>query len=145
MMRYTSNFSRAELIATTTGLPNKPGPAEEEKLIYLAGYVLQPVRDRWERVAVTSGYRSHAVNERIGGSPGSQHRKGEAADIVPLEADIKDVYWMVKESRIPFGQCILEFRGGKEWIHVSLVRWNHPNNEALVYENGVYRRYNGRL
>lgn len=138
-MKLSENFTFEELVATDTGLPNDPGPAETQKLMYLANYVLQPVRDRWGPVTVTSGFRSHAVNERVGGSPTSQHRKGEACDIVPVEADLEEVYcWIVENSRISFGQCIYE-KG--EWIHVSLPRLSAPNGEALIFDGRQYGPY----
>lgn len=45
-------------------------------------YILQRIRDRFQRpVVVTSGYRTVAYNKAIGGSTGSNHTKGLAADI----------------------------------------------------------------
>ncbi|HEY4712342.1 MAG TPA: D-Ala-D-Ala carboxypeptidase family metallohydrolase [Dehalococcoidia bacterium] len=137
-MKLSGNFTLAELTATRTGLPNEPGALEEQKLLYLANYVLQPVRDRWGRVRISSGYRSPAVNIAAKGSSTSQHLPGEAADIVPLDSDIRDVYrWLVEESRIAFGQAIYE----TAWIHVSLVRMDRPNGEALVYDGRDFRKY----
>lgn len=44
---------------------------------------LQDLRDSVGRpIRVNSGYRCQAYNRRIGGSPGSQHMTGRAADIV---------------------------------------------------------------
>lgn len=143
-MNLSRDFTFAELASTSTGLPNNPGPGEAEKLLYLANYVLQPVRDRWGRVIVTSGFRAAAVNRRVGGSPASQHTRGEAADIVPADDDIKRVFhWLAAESGVPFGQAILELAGGKRWIHASLVRPWKANGEALVFDGGEYRAYRG--
>lgn len=45
--------------------------------------ILQDVRDHFgAAVTVTSGCRCEAYNAKVGGSPGSQHRLGRAADIV---------------------------------------------------------------
>jgi hypothetical protein len=86
----------------------------------------------------------------VGGALTSQHVTGEAADIVPRETDIKEVYkWIVEDSRIPFGQCIYEEKNvsGRKvrWIHISLVRFDKPNNEALIYNGKHYTVYNGHL
>lgn len=138
------NFSREEMIATSYGLPNEPDRGADEKIRYLANYILQRIRDRFGRIKVDSGYRSRAVNSKAGGSVSSQHLRGEAADIVPKEANIADVYrWIVEESGIPFGQCIWE--NGGLWIHISLVR-DGVNNQALTTKDGKrYRLYNGKL
>jgi uncharacterized protein YcbK (DUF882 family) len=142
-MRLSENFPLEELTATDTGLPNQPDEEAEVKLLYLANYVLQPIRDRWGRIDVTSGYRSGAVNKAVGGSETSQHRLGEAADIVPAEADLKAVYrWIVEESRIAFGQAIYE---RDSWLHVALCRLDKPNREALVFNGKRYERYMGAL
>lgn len=144
-MHLSENFTLEELTSTDTGLPNNPGHGEAEKLMYLANYVLQPVRDRWGPVRVTSGFRSALVNERVGGSPASQHLAGEAADMVPVEAEMRDVFhWIVTRGPVAFGQCILEEKGGAGWIHVSLVRPWKDNYEPLVYDGSSFERYGGR-
>lgn len=45
-------------------------------------YILQRIRDHFRRpVTISSGYRTPAYNSSIGGSGGSNHTKGKAADI----------------------------------------------------------------
>lgn len=139
-MKLSENFSLEELTATSTGLMNHPTDEAEEKLLYVANYLLQLIRDRWGSIRVNSGYRSPAVNAQVGGSATSQHRFGEAVDFIPLEADMKEVfYWLVKDSGIAFGQAILE----PGWIHVSLVRVKGPNYQALTFDGKTYRPYMG--
>lgn len=141
-MILTENFTIEELTATSTGLNNAPGERESEKLLYVAAYLLQPVRSRWGRVMVTSGFRSPEVNARVGSKPTSQHTRGEAADFLPLDAGIDEVFrWIVKESGIRFGQIIRESVGGRDWIHISLPRLGGPNWQALVYDGRSYRPY----
>lgn len=131
-MKLSENFDLSELTRTSTGLPNEPDDEAEEKLLYLASFILQPIRDRWGKVHLNSGYRSAAVNQRVGGAATSQHCLGEAADLITLEAPLRDVYrWIVEDSRLAFGQCIYELHA-TDWIHISLPRINKPNHEALV-------------
>lgn len=146
MTRLSDNFTLAEMIATNTGAPNAPDERATEKLLYLASFILQPIRDRWGLIRVTSGYRSPAVNLKVGGQASSQHLFGEAADIIPLGARITDVYrWIAEESRIAFGQCIYESRGN-DWIHISLPRTGRRNREALLSpEPGLFLKFNGRF
>lgn len=139
-MQLSKSFTLAELTVTKTGLSNVPGPEEIEKLQWLAEDILQPIRDRFGPIKVTSGFRTSEVNFAAGSkSPYSQHIKGEAADIIPQKARLTEVFdWIVKESGLFFGQCIIE-KG--TWIHISLPRQGKPNQQALVYDGKTYREY----
>lgn len=140
--KLSKNFALEELCATETGEDNIPDEAQKEKLFYLANLVLQPIRNTWGRIHINSGFRSELVNKKIGGSPTSQHMRGEAADIVPLDASIDDVFAWCRENLV-FGQLILEsiiFNGADvRWIHISLPRQNKPNMHVMAYNNGTYR------
>ena len=139
-MMLTENFSLSELTHTTTGLMNQPDEDSEVKLLYVANYLLQPIRNRWGALKISSGYRSPAVNAQVKGSATSQHRLGEAVDFTPLEAEMKDVFrWLVQDSGIAFGQAILE----PSWIHVALTRLKGPNYQALTFDGKTYRPYTG--
>jgi hypothetical protein len=49
--------------------------------------VLDPARERLGKaIRVNSGYRCPKHNLKVGGVAGSQHMKGEAADIVPVDS-----------------------------------------------------------
>ena len=139
-MRLSKNFTLDELIVTSTSGSNIPPGLHKEKLLYTANYLLQPVRDKWGPVVVNSGYRSQAVNTTIGGSSTSQHCKGEAADIRTPTADLWEVYLWILDN-LNFGQCIYEEKGAAKWIHISLPRVDKPNQQALLYEDGVYSNY----
>ena len=78
----TRHFSMTELIITNTGLENFP-PLEIRNRLRLLAQYLETVRERCEGtpLIVHSGYRSKAVNAKIGGSPTSAHLLGWAADI----------------------------------------------------------------
>ena len=94
-MNLSKNFTLDELIVTSTSGSNIPPGIHKEKLLYVANYLAQPIRDRWGVVIVNSGYRSEAVNAAIGGSKTSQHPRGEAIDIRTPDADLWEVYlWL---------------------------------------------------
>ena len=81
--RFPERFSFPELVRTDTGLPNVPGWKEILNLRLLARY-LDLVREEYGKpIAVNSGFRSSAVNEKVGGVKNSAHLEGLAADIVP--------------------------------------------------------------
>lgn len=128
MINLSKNFTLEEMVVTNTGLPNIPQDIHKEKLLYLANYIMQPIRDKWGEVTICSGYRSIEVNKVIGGSDTSQHIQGEAADFILPDMD-KVFDWIV--LNIKFGQCIRESKNIKEWIHISLPRLNQVNQQAF--------------
>ena len=136
MAIWPKNFTLEEMTRTNTGLPNTPSTEEEKKLLWMATYMLQPIRDKWGRLYTTSAYRSFGVNEKVGGHIHSQHKDAEATDFQP-EANIKEVFNWIRESGIKYGQLIYEKHGDKEWIHISMPRLNRENGQNLSIINGV--------
>ena len=70
-MQLSRNFSLQELIKSDTairkGIDNNPNADQIEKLKALCENILQPVRDHFGRVKVTSGYRSPELCSAIAG------------------------------------------------------------------------------
>lgn len=123
-MKLSTNFTARELTRSPTakrfGLDNKPGPTETIALKELCLNVLQPLRDKFGPLIVTSGYRSPRLNRLIpGSSPTSQHTLGQAADIRPVDPEVAlaDIVLYARE-RLPVDQVILEYPPGG-WVHVS--------------------------
>ena len=83
-MNLTRNFTLSELTKSDTairkGINNNPNAEQIEKLKALCENILQPVRDHFGRVKITSGYRSPELCTAIGSSVNSQHARAEAAD-----------------------------------------------------------------
>ena len=90
-MKLSRNFSLQELIKSDTairlGIDNNPNADQIEKLKDLCENILQPVRDQFGRVKVTSGFRSEELCLAIGSSVNSQHAKAEAADFEVMGVD----------------------------------------------------------
>jgi zinc D-Ala-D-Ala carboxypeptidase len=136
-VKLSENFTLEEMTRTDAPFSNSPNGQSTEKLIYLASYLLQPLRNRFGRIHVTSGFRSREVNKHIGGAFNSQHLLGEAADIVPEDADIDTVFNWARQFLI-YGQIILENKNGSRWIHISLPRIFGQNMMAMTYNDGKY-------
>lgn len=122
--RLAPNFTLAELVHSDTavkrGLPNVPDAAAVANLRLLAQRVLQPIRDRFGPVRITSGYRSPAVNRAVGGASTSQHTTGQAADFSVAGASQDQVrQWIV--ANLPFDQLIL-YSSGRFHISYSATR-----------------------
>jgi len=127
-MMLSKNLSLVEVMKSATaikhGIANEPTPEHLQNLKDIAENVFQPIRDHFSMpIAVSSGYRSNALNELIGGSKRSQHCKGQAFD---LDADVyggvtnREIFEYIK-NRLDFDQLIWEFGTDNEpaWVHVS--------------------------
>ena len=125
-MNLTRNFTLSELIKSDTairkGINNNPNAEQIEKLKALCENILQPVRDHFGRVKITSGFRSPELCTAIGSSVNSQHAKAEAADFECIGVDNAELFDWIKFNLEP-DQLILEFYTPGEpnsgWIHCS--------------------------
>ncbi len=118
-IQFTENFRLSEFTKSATadrlGLNNEVPENLLKNLYALCVNVLQPLRDAMGPVTITSGYRSPAVNEEIGGSSTSQHMAGEAADLVISGKSVRQVCNYI-DRNLPHDQLIYEFGS---WTHVS--------------------------
>ena len=140
-MKLSDNLLLAEVIKSNTaikyGIDNSPTEEHLENLKAIAQDVFQRVREHFGKaIYVSSGYRSEALNERIGGSSTSQHCKGEALD---LDAQVyggltNAQLFSYIEEWITFDQLIWEFGSNTEpdWIHVSYKKDGNNRGQKLV-------------
>ena len=128
MMKY---FSIGEMIQSDTakkyGIDNTPGIIEENNIKRLIDEILDPIREEYgSPIRVSSGYRCKRLNSLVGGSNTSQHMKGEAADLIPVDGDTRRLFdiirKMIKEGKIKTGQLIWEYgtQTKPKWVHISL-------------------------
>jgi len=127
-MNLTRNFTLSELIKSDTairkGINNNPNAEQIEKLKALCENILQPIRDHFGRVKITSGFRSVELCEAIGSSARSQHARAEAADFECIGVDNAELADWIHQN-LPYDQLICEFYTPGEpnsgWIHCSYV------------------------
>ena len=145
-MEPTRNFSLSELTKSDTairkGINNNPNAEQVEKLKALCENILQPIRDHFGRVKVTSGFRSEDLCLAIGSSRNSQHAKAEAADFECIGVDNAELAdWIHKN--LPYDQLILEYYTPGEpnsgWIHCSYIP--HGSRAQFLH---CYRDENGK-
>ena len=123
------HFTISEMLKSDTAIKQRlwnGAPKEaEENLRALVDEVLDPLREAYGRpICVNSGYRCPKLNTLVGGTPNSQHMRGEAADIQPVvgnEADLPELARILIENG-KFDQLIIY----PTFIHVSYKRlgWN---------------------
>ena len=139
-MRLSKDFTLSEFTDTDTGLPNVPGQEEIRNLKLLVQKVLQPARDKFGVINVTSGFRSPEVNSAVGGSATSDHVHGRAADIQC--EDMAAVFNYIRKY-LPFKQLIWEFGTDVQpgWIHVSYDANNNRGEVLKAIKKGGKTKY----
>lgn len=126
-MQLSEHFHLSEFVSSQTAarrrIDNTPPAQAIDNLRRLCKVVLEPIREHFGPVIISSGYRSPALNRAVGGAATSQHVAGEAADIeVPGVSNVELAEWIARSGR-PFDQLILEFYTPGDpssgWVHVS--------------------------
>lgn len=119
-MQLSKNFSLAELvasqIATRKGIDNTPAPAIVANLTRLATLLEQVRAVVGAPIAISSGYRSPALNKALSGAANSAHVLGLAADISTAKLAPKALALLIRQSGIIFDQLIYE----GTWVHIGL-------------------------
>ena len=142
MTNITKHFTLEELCASATakarGIENRPQVQQIIALVYLAVYVLEPLRMAMnEPIPISSGFRCEQLNRAIGGVSNSQHMKGQAADLCiggDLERGKK--WFNYIKNNLKFDQLIWEHsRSGTYWVHVSFIHPDLGRNRRQVIDN----------
>ena len=150
-IRLSKNFALAEMVKSSTAerlrVDNSPSSIHLVNLTHLCINILQPVREQFGVITINSGYRSPALNAKVGGSKTSQHCNGQAADFESFSTPNPDLaLWITKN--LEFDQIILEFYDGKDpnsgWVHCSYNLMGNrkkiltalKTKSGVVYKNG---------
>ena len=146
-MQLSTNFWLSEFTASETaeaqGIDNTPNYTEKLKLALLCQDILQPARDNFGQLNVTSGFRGKALNKAVGGADDSQHRLAEAGDVIPEYVSCKELTQWIRDNT-DFDQVIWEKRSdGVEWVHVSYKPLRENRGEVLtaIVDSGGNARY----
>lgn len=136
-MFLTQHFTLAEMTASQTanreGIDNTPDSQAIANLVRLC-QTLEAVRSLVDRpILVSSGYRSKALNRKVGGAASSAHVQGLAADIIAVSLTPRELARRIADSGLPFDQLILEFDG---WVHLGIGR-TPLRREILTIRKGT--------
>jgi hypothetical protein len=149
--QLSKNLTLSEVTKSDTaiknGINNLPTQEHYENLVAIANKIFQPIREHFGKpIAVTSGYRSLALNKKVGGSKTSAHCFGQALD---LDADKfggltnADIFNYVKNN-LEYDQIIWEFGTDKnpDWVHIGYKKdgGNRKQNLRAVKE-GTKTKY----
>ena len=134
-MKLSPHFDLEEFIhsdtATRLGIDNTPTVEVIDNLTYLASE-LEYVRDiLGHPMLISSGFRSHALNDYLGSKRTSSHIKGLAVDFIcPSFGNPHSVCDAIILANINYDQCILEYN---RWVHLSFHP-TKPRNQALIID-----------
>lgn len=125
------NFQYKEFIKSNTAkrknISNVPTEEHWRRIEDLAINFLQPIRNKFGRIRITSGYRSVELCEAVGSNKYSNHAKGQAVDFEPLRKGVSMIEvmeWIV--INLEFRELIAEyFPDG--WIHGAFRIENNAN------------------
>ena len=149
IIRLSKNFALSEMVKSATAerlnVDNSPSDIHLVNLTHLAIRILQPVRDEFGVITINSGYRSPALNAKVGGSKTSQHCNRQAADFESFSTPNPDLAkWIA--NNLEFDQLILEFYDGVNpnsgWVHCSYNLMGNRKKILTALKTGgkvVYR------
>ena len=149
-MNLSRNFTLSELTKSDTairkGINNNPNAEQIEKLKSLCENILQPIRDHFGRVKVTSGFRSVELCAlRLAAlSTFAACASAEAADFEVIGTDNAELAdWIHKN--LPYDQLILEFYTPGEpnsgWIHCSWIEGTPRASYLHAYKSEGKTKY----
>ena len=126
LLKKPKYFTLEELLTSSTArqksLENLPSWEVIVRLNQLALF-LDKIREAWgSGIIVKSGFRNDRLNAAVGGVSNSVHRIGWAADLVPANGRMEEFKVFIRKwlKDKAFDQCILEHKGGTEWVHIGL-------------------------
>ena len=146
-MNLSKNLTLFEMtrsdMAKRKGISNQPTPEHLANMIILAEKIFQPIREHFGvPIYISSGYRSAALNKKIGGAKNSQHCLGQAIDIDmdghPHVSNVEVFKW-IRENLI-FDQLIWEFGNSTspDWVHVSYSPTGTNRRHVLRATKGTF-------
>ena len=115
-------------------LDNIPNASQIASMKAVCRNILEPLRQQFGPIIISSGFRSLEVNRGVGGAQSSQHLRGEAADIVINGRDDANAKFGFIMRNLDFDQLILEPIGAvnPRWIHVSYTMRHKNRHNTIV-------------
>jgi len=141
--KITENFTYGEFIRSTTairlGIDNIPKDNIIFKNIKNLAVEIQKIRDEFGGIRILSGYRCPELNKAVGSSSTSLHCFGFAADIEPINTNVKliEIINWIYSSNLKWRELICEyFPHG--WCHYGFTENIYTTNIKLKDNNHNY-------
>ena len=132
-IQLSPHFTLSEFCNLGKYPDNIPTVQQIANIIYGCRNLLEPAREAIGcPIIINSGFRSEAVNRRVGGVSNSQHLIGQAADIRPK--DPKQFQRLV--SFLKSHALTDQLLTGNGWLHIS---WNPLAQPRHYVRIGYYQ------
>lgn len=152
-VQLSKNFTWEEFKYSSTAEAKKisNNPSEEDKIVRnakaLCEKVLQPLRDAYGPITISSGFSCPTLALLLGRKVTSQHCLGEAADIVSSKVPNFTLFKFIRQNLV-YDQLIYEVRKRKDgslydWVHVSYKA--RGNNRMMALYSPASGGYTGKL
>jgi len=136
------NFKYGEFTKSSTalryGIKNEPNEEQWKCIELVAQKILQPVRDHFGPIRITSGFRSVELCIKVGSNAKSNHARGQAVDFEPYDSNIKlstILIWI--HDNLDYRELIAEyFPDG--WIHCAYRENGNVKTLKLKDDNHDY-------
>ena len=131
-VRLSPHYLLREFLNLGKHPENIPTMQAVANLTYGCHQLLEPARLIVGPIIITSGFRSEAVNRKVGGVRNSQHLVGQAADIRPLNPQ-------QFQSLVDFlksWEYTDQLLTGPGWLHVSWNPFRPPRRQIRI---GYYK------
>ena len=148
MTPISAHFMLEEFSASETadahGIDNTVPSSLVLCLAQLCASCLEPIREQFGPMRISSGYRCPALNELVGGVENSEHVSGCAADVVPVggwtDTLTREAVVAWCAQNLHFDQCIDEGTpNGARWVHVGIApAGQFSRQEALLFDGTKY-------
>ena len=140
---FTQNEFEFSQTAQNRGISNRMNFEQIDNAKHLCENVLDPVREKFGPLRISSGFRNVKLNKLIGGSRNSNHLWGKAADFSYASiSDVDVALWII--GNLKFDKLILEYFNsndfGEGWIHVSFDKGS-SECEVISAVRGHRSRY----
>jgi hypothetical protein len=112
-----------------------PPPDVDARLQAVHDSILHPLRERLGRpLRVTSGYRSRAHDEAIGGA--GVHPSGAAVDVLVEDMSSEELAATALQAGIPYGELVW-YNAPDRHIHITLPGFGGNGGSANVHRKGT--------
>lgn len=123
--------------AARLGIDNSPDPEQLDAIRRHAQELMDPVRERFGPLRISSWLRVPALNAAIPDSSStSAHRWGGAADFHPIHPGVRlrSIVEWIAATDLPFDQLIYEYG---RWVHLGSARLRaEPRRQVLMKFRG---------
>jgi hypothetical protein len=128
----SSHFKLGEFLNLGKHPENIPSMQDVANLTYGCLMLLEPARLEVGPIIINSGYRSEAVNRKVGGVSNSQHLIGQAADIRPQDpAQFQRLVDFLRHHKLTD-----QLLTGNGWLHLSWAPFTPPRHYIRI---GYYK------